>query len=156
MGGHLDMVEKTPSSGHRRSRDSFNFCVFQDVKKSHRCCVVVANKKWIHAVSHKLPVLKTGYLFFLSFLDEALSGSPALTVCIIILRTAAGVYSCGLHRHNRAQKLVSQSWNMSLSLKIAVWPMMLSPHSHNHRQSLLLSLKPEARPNLKPIQQRWC
>lgn len=45
---------------------------------------------------------------------------PAPTVCIIILWTATGVYYFGLRRYNRAQQLLSQSWTVSLRVKIAI------------------------------------
>lgn len=75
--------------------------------------------------SHSDPTIEANFLFFpqtfFFFLFYPDSGLHSLTsaVCIIILRTAAGVYSCGLQRHNRAQTLVSQSWIKALRVKIA-------------------------------------
>lgn len=62
--------------------------------------------------------------------SSVLTDRAAQTVCIIILRTVTGVYSCGLRRYNRAQQLMSQSWTMSLSVKITIWRTVLSPYSH--------------------------
>lgn len=82
----------------------------------------------------KQPSFNTLQHFLSSFPQQHLVLSTHLhgsshTVCIIILRTAAGVYSCRLQRHNRPQELVSQSWTLSPSVKIATWPIVLSPDS---------------------------
>lgn len=99
------------------------------------------NLKWFHNSKGESFPLREKFLMhvinLLAFLpihehtssiqSTVLTDRAAQKVCIIILRTAAGVYSYGLQRYNRAQQLMSQSWTMSLSVKIAIWRMVLSP-----------------------------
>lgn len=71
----------------------------------------------------------------LSSMEATVLGDRAAhTVFIIILRTEAGVYSCGLQRYNRTQQLMSHSWTVSLSVKMTIWQIVLSPYSCTHQQ----------------------
>lgn len=118
-----------------RKHSGFIYCYYyyaEKIKFSSQLLLMLTSTLWsIHGIRrHFLGVWRSARTW------------EALAVCIIILRTAAGVYSCELRRHNRPQKLVSQSWTLALSVKIAIWPTVLSLHSHNYWHSLLLPLKP--------------
>lgn len=81
------------------------------------------------------PDMDAEEIFALLWMERTVGYTPrgaALTVCIIILGTAAGVYSCAIRRCNGAPHLMSQSWTMSLSVKIAIRRTVLSPYSHNY------------------------